>query len=760
MNNIEGLGPAGAPPPPEGAENVQQVSIEIDPNLQTQNQEIVEQYSEEVKSAVQQIEEKSAGELTDEKLQEMRFKVDAKAEKIAHKRVKLTKEVGEKGVETLHKGMHFSAQGLRMLNKLERLVRHLHAGTRLLTLALGSLGIVSALSTDRTLKKQQASMKEKPPLPPVTRRTIDRIKQAVSEGKPFGEIQQSLKEKEAVDLEQVGIKSLSQLKKALKNETEFSDKVLGKQIPTFSKAKDFLVEIMNLPEEVSDEETVEMVKEKLGSLVDTDTLNTKEKLQNAIRGNFLSSSVLLSHHRLQNAVRGNSLVAELEKSYQPPLQTLINQRKEANQPRKEALRKGFEKKLDSMATEIRERWEAGTAEIENQIESEEEQNKLTGELYSHLAKEIYDELHITVDESTVAKFDQEVKNPKVLERLLDEHVGHADALAASTRNGLKALSEAKQKIERDFFKFEKRQSLIATPLAILSSALYMAGEVLAATGIYSLPGLAMMAFGYLTMTADWGLAAIGLAHTNRNKPNTLREKVANLRTLRMGARKIPYKFYRALMESKKRHKELNEYKQRLVQARLITLKPTEAFRNELATQKHRFESGIYKILQKEELLKQEDMEKLINKDAYYTRKIEKLSGDLKKRESAYYRAAQKLEPHREALYRAEFADTARKLTPLELLEGAGKGPTLAEALYELQKTGNNGLDEETKKTLFKTTGLTLEKLNEEVETLNKGAGTEEFDLKEMIGKNLIKFFGGSPRAMAKYGQKVQKSSTS
>ncbi|CCB87450.1 putative uncharacterized protein [Parachlamydia acanthamoebae UV-7] len=94
------------------------------------------------------------------------------------------------------------------------------------------------------------------------------------------------------------------------------------------------------------------------------------------------------------------------------------------------------------------------------------------------------------------------KNYAERDNLIEETIRHQDTISQLTRNGLKAQSLKKQKLEHRFSKFKLGSSTVSLLLAVISTAIMTTLAVLALVGVFSFPplGLALLGLGFSLAT--------------------------------------------------------------------------------------------------------------------------------------------------------------------------------------------------------------------------------------------------------------------
>jgi len=331
------------------------------------------------------------------------------------------------------------------------------------------------------------------------------------------------------------------------------------------------------------------------------------------------------------------------------------------------------------------------------------------------------------------------------EKLLEEHVRYRDTLSVSARNGLKAMGEAKMRIERNFFAFEKIRTYVLVPTDIFVACVGISSLALSSIGGPALPAVAVTALGMGASCLYYGFSAAGVVHKLRHKPNTFIDENFKLREPRAAVQRVRQTFYGLYHDFNLQRKKLEEKNLNAISAKVQGELTPEEFRRV----KHAIPRGLRRYIDPEVKLSEADMEFLKEKKSRYERRVNSLDKTVKVAEEKFESARMRAKHHEQSVLRAGVKDTKRKLSPLKLVfeEGNDNAPNLFEAVVKLQTSGT--LDEQSRKELFRSTGIDAGELQE---TFIQN--TEE--LKSAYRDAFLEFFGGTYETMVEIAEKKSK----
>lgn len=182
-------------------------------------------------------------------------------------------------------------------------------------------------------------------------------------------------------------------------------------------------------------------------------------------------------------------------------------------------------------------------------------------ILSKAEKLTFEELSATLREKGIhfegknsAAFKFQLSDPvfrkEIMDKFIDANDTKEDTINVMTRNAIQSLAEVKIRNEKKFFDFKLTKSKFGLSLACISSALTIALEVLAITGVIAvaastlaLPGLGFFIFG-ATMTG------VGLFFFYKYKPNLFKCFLKGV-NLRLAFYKIPAKIRSLQLHRKK-----------------------------------------------------------------------------------------------------------------------------------------------------------------------------------------------------------------
>lgn len=324
--------------------------------------------------------------------------------------------------------------------------------------------------------------------------------------------------------------------------------------------------------------------------------------------------------------------------------------------------------------------------------------------------------------------------------LLKGHARHLDTLSASIRNGLKTMSEVKQKIESRYQLFYFAKSIVTGVIGFFSAMFSIVGTILTLTGVLSIPGAASAAIGIFLGAVSYGSMISGTLYGYFTAPNRFKEEFLKLRGLRKGFRSGIYKFRRYKFNRIKLQKVLNELEITAVSAKVNgSLKPED-----LEKLRPNISSKVYELLKKD-CQKPEQRKELVDILESLEKRAQEIQKKFKERHENLSYASKNLEEHRVALGVSGAKDFASKVPTANLLfseldasmENQAK-PNLIQAIMQIHEGKSlhqvTGIDEETDSVLYKTTGLNIKSLVER-------SKDEKKELSDLVESKELSFFG-------------------
>lgn len=189
-----------------------------------------------------------------------------------------------------------------------------------------------------------------------------------------------------------------------------------------------------------------------------------------------------------------------------------------------------------------------------------------------------------------------IKNEGFKSILLDLYAEHEETISISTRNGIKALSNAKPLQEKKFFTFALNKERIILALTILAAVASIVLQVLAWTSVITLPLVCQAVPGLGIVVAGIALFAIGLYLFYRYNPSIFKTHMQGVQ-VRLALAKIPLAFEKFRLNRKKMHQNEVTSKVSYIQAPLEEIRGLLHQRDALANSQAILPASLSPILE-------------------------------------------------------------------------------------------------------------------------------------------------------------------